>query len=251
MTSAPTARADDASISRVRNAGGYRNVLKATARAGGLVPSSISTTAALTPSCDVPDIRPIASIGPRAISIAIGWFLIFFIILRCPARQPEHLHPRRDNAPSRWKLQHAAVGERAGLDGYLASLMPLHGEHTVGELAAGVGVDSEGAEQGAGPELSEHLSHRRLIASPHTSKHFERKDACRVGLRRDLVAFAGARLGLHPPREVAWVGAEFRDRLRIGLPLAWSDDTFGAVTHVLAEAMEGRSGAGEHRNVDA
>src|SRR5581483_2472430 len=201
MTSAPTARADDASISRVRNAGGYRNVLKATARAGGLAPSSISTTAALTPSCDVPDIRPIASIGPRAISIAIGWFLIF-VILRSAARQPEHLHPRRDNAPSRWKLEHAAVGERAGLDGYLASLMPLHGEDMMGELAAGVGVDAEGAEKGAGPELSEHLPHRRLIASPHPSKDFERKHACRVGLRRDMVAFAGARLGLHPPREV-------------------------------------------------
>src|SRR5581483_12205370 len=97
------------------------------ARAGGLRPSLISTTAALTPSCDVPDIRPIASSGPAAALIEI---VPFACILTFPAAaaQLEHLRARRYQPPSGGKLERTPVAARVRLNGQLFPLLPLDRE---------------------------------------------------------------------------------------------------------------------------
>ena len=66
IAAAPTFSSAEAASNSRRRCAAYGNVRNAISRAGGRERSSSSTTAALTPSCDVPDIRPMARTLPRS-----------------------------------------------------------------------------------------------------------------------------------------------------------------------------------------
>lgn len=72
----------EAASNSLRKRVGYGKVWNAIKRAGGRARSSSSTTTALTPSCEVPDIRPIAKTLPRSRLILIALIFIRFRIAR-------------------------------------------------------------------------------------------------------------------------------------------------------------------------
>src|SRR5260221_24828 len=113
IEAAPIFSSAEAASNSLRNRAAYGKVSNATKRAGGRDRSSSSTMAALTPSCEVPDIRPMAMTLPRSSLIVIALifihvrFVVFVVVQIVRATQTKGFESREQQTPSSGEVERA------------------------------------------------------------------------------------------------------------------------------------------------